>query len=369
MRYLKNVGASLLKRINREIVFIAHVFDCFPSGEIDLSSYLDSLNECNLIEMLKKNKVAVNFERNLETSGVPRKKFLCKFPCIKVFYEGVHAKIEKDLREFDRIKDKFCKDGIEFMLIKSNGLFPYESDNLDILIKPNKLGKVTQILRNAGYSERIRIREPHKFLFRKTSALKELALHIHTRVEWEGTQFVNSKNLWRRRKVAEENNNFFVPSSEDSILITIAHLFFENHEIKLDDLIKVDSCIRKWSIDWDYIFNHAQRLHWGDALHLTLLLLNLKYKDLYRRNMLPDGVLLKMSAHYRYYKLFLNIMKHFSFGPTLFKIPYIIASLFFVRRVILNINLSLAERLKHLRFIIFDVAKRKIRACIHGEIL
>jgi hypothetical protein len=348
--------------MNREIRFIAHVLDPFFSGKIDTLSYLDSLNECNLIETLKKNNVAIKFERNIETIGVPREKFFYKFPRMKDFYRDMHAKIEKDTFEFDRIKDTFSRAGVEFMLIKSDGSFPYESDNLDILVKPNKLGKVMQLLKKAGYSELPQVREPHKFLFRKMHAFSELPLHIHTRVVWEGTQFVDSRNLWDKRRIGKENNGFFVPSPEDCILITTAHLFFENHEIKLDDLVKIDSFIRNCSINWDYICDHAQRLYWNDAFHLTMLLLNLVYKELYGRSMLRHSVLSKMEElDHGYIKPFLKIMKPFGVGPTPLRVPYAVAGFFFVQRVLRDLSLTLAGRFNHLGFIAYDVTKRKIR--------
>jgi hypothetical protein len=346
--------------MNREIRFIAHVLDPFFSRKIDTLSYLDSLNECNLIETLRKNNVAIKFERNIETIGVPREKFFYKFPRMKDFYQDLNAKIEKDLCEFDRIKDKFSREGIEFMLIKSEGSFPYESDNLDILIKPDKLGEVVQLLKKEGYSELPQVREPHKFLFRKTYAPYELALHIHTRVEWEGTQFIDSRDLWDRRRLCTRDNGFLVPSPEDCILIITAHLFFENHEIKLDDLFKIDSIIRNYSINWKYVHDHAQKLHWNDAYRLTILLLNLVHNHLYGQSMLQQGVLSKMEeVNHDYIDFFQKIMNPFSSGATPLKIPYTVAGFFFLRKVLSDSSLPLVERFKHVGLVAYDVAKRR----------
>jgi len=349
--------------MNTEIRFVAYVLDLFPTGKIDPLSCLDNLNEYNFIETLKKNHVAIKFERNLETVGIPKEKFFYKFPSMKGFYQDMHTKIKKDVREFGRIKGEFSREGIKFLLIKSDGSFPHESDNLDILIKPDKLGKVVQLLKKEGYSELPQVREPHKFLFRKMYAPYEFPLHIHTRVEWEGTQFVDSQNLWSRHRIIDGNNGFLVPSPEDCILITTAHLFFENHEIKLDDLFKIDSCIRNWSVNWDYILDHAQRLHWNDAFHLTMLLLNLVYKDLSGRSLLPNSPLSKMEGLERGCgKPLLKIMKPSSVGPTPLRIPYALVGFFFVHRVLRDISLTLDERVQHLGFIASEVTKRKIRS-------
>jgi hypothetical protein len=336
------------------------LLDPFPTGKIDLGSYISSLDESCLIETLSRNKVAIRFERKLEMDDVLKERLFCDFPRVKVFYRDMNTKIEKDLFEFSRIKSKFSKDDIEFMLIKSDGSFPYESDNLDVLIKPDRLGEVAQLLRKAGYSELAQVREPHKFLFRKMHAFDVLPLHIHTRVEWEGTQFIDSRDLWGRSRISGGDNGFSVPSPEDCILITAAHLFFENHEIKLADLVKIDSIIRNYSIDWDYILDHAQRLHWNDAFRLTMLLLNLVHNHLYGQSMLQQGIPSKMEeVNHDYIDFFQKIMNPFSSGATPLKIPYTVVSLFFLRRVICESSLPLVERFKHVGWIASDVAKRR----------
>jgi hypothetical protein len=348
-----------LKKCNKEIRFVACLLDPFPTGRIDIWSYMSSLDESCLIEALSRNKVAVRFERKLEMYDVLKQKN-CDFLRLKVFYQNLNTKIEKDSFEFSRIKDKLSKNGVEFMLIKSDGSFPYESDNIDVLIKPDRLREVVRLLKNAGYSEIVGAREPHKFLFRKMHTLDELPLHIHTRVEWEGTQFIDSRDLWERSKFSNGDDGFSVPSPEDCILITAAHLFFENHEIKLDDLLKIDSKIRDYSVNWDYVFDHAQRLHWNDAFHLTMLKLNQVYNQLYGRSMLQKSTLSKMEEFdLEWSNLFQKVINPFSSGATPLKIPYTVAGLFFLYKVLGDSSLPLAERFERVGLVACDVFKRK----------
>lgn len=350
----------MLKKCNRETKFVAYLLDPLLTGKIDPWSYTSSLDESCLVETLSRNKVAIKFESKLEMNDILKERFFSAFPRVKVFYQDMNTKIEKDLFEFSRIKSKFSKDDIEFMLIKSDGSFPYESDNLDVLIKPDRLGKVAQLLRKAGYSELAQVREPHKFLFRKMHAFDVLPLHIHTRVEWEGTQFIDSRDLWGRSRISGGDNGFSVPSPEDCILITAAHLFFENHEIKLDDLFKIDSIIRNYSTNWDYMFDHAQRLHWNDAFRLTMLQLNQVYNQLYGRSMLQKSVRSKMEElKHDWSNLFRKIMNPFSSGATPLKIPYTVAGIFFLRKVLSDSSLPLAERVEHVGLVACDVVKRK----------
>jgi hypothetical protein len=341
-------------------MFVARTLNLPTINRTHPLSDFDSLNERRLVETLQRNKVAIDFEKNLETLCGSRDKFLNEFPVIKLFYQGLHAKIENDSSAFNKLRNEFSKEGIEFILTKSADSFPYESDNLDILIKPNELAKVAQTLRNTGYVELPQVREKHKFLFRKAGAYDELPLHIHTRVEWEGTQFMDSRDLWGRSKISDGDDGFSVPSPEDCILITAAHLFFENHEIKLDDLFKINSRIRNCSINWEYVFDHARRFHWNDTFRLTMLQLNQVYNQLYGRSMLPKSVLSKMEElKHDWSNLFRKIINPFSSGATPLKIPYTVVGLFFLRKVLSDSSSPLAERVEHVGLVACDVVKRK----------
>jgi hypothetical protein len=248
------------------------------------------------------------------------------------------------------------------MLIKSDGDFPYESDNLDILIRPNMLREVSKLLKEEGYSELTRVRERHKFLFRNTRTRRILPLHIHTRVEWEGTQFLDSACLWHNSKVSGNDDGFFIPSPEDCILITCAHLFFEDHEVKLADLFKITSKLRNCNINWDYVLEHARRLNWNDAFYLAILLVNLVHKDLCRRDMLSRDLLSKIEeTNGSYINLFPRTLRPFSSGCVPLKIPYSISALFFLKRVLRESNLSLAGRFKHMSWVASNVLKERIR--------
>jgi hypothetical protein len=150
-----------------------------------------------------------------------------------------------------------------------------------------------------------------------------------------------------------------VPSPEDCILITAAHLFFEDHEIKLADLLKINSRIRDFGIDWDYVFEHARRLNWNDAFCLTVLQVNQLCRSLYGRTMLEESILSKMEeVQHGWGGLFRKVMVPFNSASTLLNIPYPVAGFFFLRKVIDDSDSNIAERIKHLGLISYDVIKR-----------
>jgi hypothetical protein len=343
-------------------MLLAHWLNPCVEQNLNLPNFLRSIDEKRLIETLSRNKLLFKFLQKLNHDTNMENKFFAAFPSLIDISQQINRKISRDTAEFDKIKDAFSENGIDFMLIKSDGSFPYESDNVDVLVKPDRLRDVAKLLGRAGYSELPKMREPHKFLFRKKSAFEVLPLHIHTRVEWEGTQFVDANYLWRRSIVARSDDGFLVPSAEDCVLITVAHLFFENHEVKLYDLFKVCSILKEFELNWHYAVEHSKRLHWNDAFLLTLSLMDWIYINLYSQHLVNTETIEKLDkANYYLYNRFIKaIIAYLSFGKLPTEIPYAVSGFFFLRRVFHDSDASLAERSKHTMWVASEVVKLRI---------
>jgi hypothetical protein len=343
-----------------EIKTIVHFLDPLLTEAKDLGQQLGTLKESWLIETLRRNKIVTHFYRKLESDSVLKERVSSLLPNLRVFCDDVNLRSERDLAAFREIKHKFSENNIEFILIKSDGWFPSESDNLDVLIKSDKLGQVSKLLQSSGYSEILRVRERNKYLFRNTRAPHILPLHIHTKVEWE-SEFVDSSLLWRRAKLSGDDGGFLIPSPEDCVLITCAHLFFENHEVKLADLFKITSKLRDENIDWSYMFEHTSRLYWRDAFCLTILLVDLVARDLSGKSMLPDSILTKVEemtgAHFQ---LLQRTLKPFRSGCIPLTIPYAISAFFFLERVLRESDSPLHMRLGHIDRVAANVLRERI---------
>jgi len=345
--------------LDNETLFVAHISNPnFRKGRGILDSWHD-LDELSLIQVLEKNKVTTLFEEGLESSGIRKEDFFGTFPRVKSLYERVDARASNYLREFDRIEDEFLRKGIDYMLIKSDGSFPHESDNLDVLVKPDDLMQAVRVLRGKGYAEVLLVREPHKFLFERFCDVQErVAVHIHTRVEWEGTQFVSLERLWRRRKLRREDlHEIFAPSPEDYVLIAAAHLFFEDHNVKLRDLVRISLCIRNSNINWDYVLDHVKEQSWDNAFRLVMLLMNKIYDVLYGQEMLPPYITSRIEDHCsRHCRL---LTKWLGGDEMPLRIPYVIPALFFTRKILGDTQSSVLERIMSLGFVASDVLRRR----------
>jgi len=144
--------------------------------------------------------------------------------------------------EFVNVADAFAVEGIRAALIKSVGLapsFPYRSDNVDTLVPLEQGEAAAKVLSRLGYVELRNIEEPRKFLFKRFSGARVAsAIHLHEQVGW-GTGFLNEGWLWERASRAFDDRLVVHPGPEDGMLITLAHAFYEDKEVKAWDLVKV----------------------------------------------------------------------------------------------------------------------------------
>lgn len=345
-----------MERFSKELQFVLQTLNPFTEQNVLKETPFTGLDEDKLIWILKKNKLFTKFSKKLDSQTEFRDEFLAKFKKIKLLNQDLKDFQTRDLSEFVRISKKLSKQDIHLLLIKSAGEFPHESSNIDCLIKPDKLASTVHILSEEGYYELLNSREPHKFLFRKKQAPKELPLHIHTRVEWEAVEFADPQNLRdRARDFMDNETGALVPSVEDAILITIAHYFFEDHEIKLYDLLKLWSLVNKENTDWGYIFRQAEKLRWNDALTLNLNLINRMSTCCFRRNMFEQSAEKNTSISPSW------VSKIITFDSNgLLRIPYGVSALFFLRKVLRNPEIAFPEKSQQIIYVLSDLLRRRI---------
>ncbi len=339
------------ERDDQELRFVVSLLSPFGKSFPKKTDF-SILNEQKLIKILIKNKIIRKFGAKLREEPEFQRSFFSRFDKVNKLLLEIEAAQEKSLDEFIKISQKLAKQNIHLLLTKSTGEFPHESSNIDCLIEPDKLAHTIKVLQEEGYQEYPSVREPHKFLFRKKIAPKELPLHIHTRVEWEAVEFANLYNLrGRARFLLNQDTGALIPSVEDAILITIAHYFFEDHEIRINDLLNLCavSCKR---IDWHYIISEAQALGWENALSLNLRLLNEMSKHYFNKGLFPE---LKKKHFLKNLNFITNPNQY-----GVLKIPYMVSAGFFLQKILSNMNCSAHEKTKQMVYVCSDVIGRKI---------
>ena len=91
-------------------------------------------------------------------------------------------------QQYQIVHDAWDAEGIQALMIKSAGdypAFPYNSDNLDLLVRPEHGQTARDVLRRLGYVELRNIEEPWKYLFRRfVGGRCVAAIHVHEQVAW-----------------------------------------------------------------------------------------------------------------------------------------------------------------------------------------
>jgi dTMP kinase len=195
--------------------------------------------------------------------------------------------------EYKVVHEALAAQGVSGVLIKSVGLepsLPFKSDNLDVLYRPQDVERVRTTLCQLGYVELRNVEEPHKYLFRKFHAGRSVsAIHVHAHVGWM-TSFLDEERLWQRCRPASDESWVTIPAPEDALLTTLAHWFYEDKRLSLQDLAKCAYCLRQ-GVDWDEVYRIATWRGWRDGFDVSLLLCSYQEKALYGQTLVPSSVL------------------------------------------------------------------------------
>lgn len=254
---------------------------------------IKDINVDTILSILSNNKVPLVFLDKMHWKIYPE---FFKHPHFKDYYEKEYTLFECLRNEWIAVREKFLNIGIESMLIKSIGSFPYKSSNLDVLIKQEKREKAESILKELGYIQLHNVEEPYKTLFRKFDNGKmSSVIHLHNKVAWINP-FHDEELLWARFRNSSEDNLIDIPSPEDSILILTAHWFYEDKEIKLSDIIRISTCLKKDGLDWEYMGAAAKKKGWLEGFYFGLLVLSFIEKKLFGVSSIRENQIEKMKA-------------------------------------------------------------------------
>src|SRR3989338_4950371 len=126
----------------------------------------------------------------------------------------------------------FHQHNLQYNIFKCEHIFAGKNDNLDILfLTEQDYHKAGSILKEQGYilylSERI---ERYKEMYIKVEGAVLFAIHLHREVSWHNLRILNKRDIFQRKR--QEDDYISIPSSEDSLLIHVSHIIFENFSIK-----------------------------------------------------------------------------------------------------------------------------------------
>jgi thymidylate kinase len=240
----------------------------------------------HLVGFLKKNKISFLPVTKLND---PEHKDLVSSRSFQVELEKETERILGWKKDFVGLVEEWNEAQIDYILIKSTGLFPHLSDNLDILVRQEEFERASTLLVNRGFVDLRNIQEPHKRFFRRfDGGSSSLAVHLHERVCW-GVPFDNNAHLWGNYVVSDRDATIHYPCPEDCLLIHIAHCFLEDHLIKIHDLLTMRACLAE-AVDWDYVSHTAAEMYWSHALYTGIVMIDHFYSKVFGQSLFPKEV-------------------------------------------------------------------------------
>lgn len=255
--------------------------------------------------------------------------------------------------QYRKVRQAFLAQGIEAMLFKSVDSypsFPYNTGNLDVLIKPDFMERARAILRRLGYVELRNIEEPCKFLFKRLRDGREAsAIHLHTQIGW-GVPFLDNDFVWQRgSKVAEDDPLVNLPFAGVSLLTLLAHTLYENKAITLSDLARF-RCLLQKSINWEPVLSQAEDRGWLDGFCFSLLLYDHLEQEVFGSGRVPPHIANRaaqfleggMAARY------LSLIKAMDRVHMPFRVSFLLSRILYWRKVIKDARRTRGERLQDL---------------------
>lgn len=182
-----------------------------------------------------------------------------------------HIRVAEAIRaEYERILNILDSYSIEYVLIKYPHLVPKFINDLDLLVD-NKLYKLCcRILGEEGYYAVYTEQEgeEYKTVMKKyISGVGFSTFHIHREVAWNSVIILSGEQILSRRILA---NGLKLPSPEDELIISIAHILFETGKIKEYDYKTIKLLINSYKLDQIYIKKTLKKFGWEKSFNNLL---------------------------------------------------------------------------------------------------
>jgi hypothetical protein len=234
------------------------LFACEPAANLSEADVAD------LVEILRRNRVPV-----ADVPEVPVLEWFKRFPSFGQFLRDERERCARDGRAYSTVATAWDAEGIEAVLIKSPGYFPYTSSNTDVLVSTMRVSDACRVLENLGYRELRIAREPYKRLFRRVEQPHlGFAIHLHIAVAWIN-RFLPGADVLAGCRRSEQVESLVYPSPDDVFLITTAHWIYEDKQLTLRDLYHISLALAD-GVDRNAVRRRAEQAGWRDGLDLGL---------------------------------------------------------------------------------------------------
>jgi energy-coupling factor transporter ATP-binding protein EcfA2 len=178
---------------------------------------------------------------------------------------------DRQLAAYLEVAGAWAEEGIEAVLVKSPGFFPYTSSNVDVLVPRDRARQACLILEDLHYRELPTIREPYKRLFRRIDRPQlGFPIHVHTAIAWISS-FLTDADVLETRRRHKDIALLLYPSPDNTFAITTAHWVYEDKQLSLRDLYHASLAVGD-GVDWEGMRRQADVAGWRNGLELAFAL-------------------------------------------------------------------------------------------------
>jgi thymidylate kinase len=246
---------------------------------------------------------------------------------------GWSEAVEEERRQRDELADEFAlvagalrNDGIVPVLFKSAGGLPYRSSNIDLLVRPGQMAQAASRLEQLGHLRFPHYREDHKLLFRRFRRGRSvICVHLHEAVSWGRILILPGSDVVDRSRLPRSGESgFMVASSEDLLLITLAHSLYETDQIRLSDLRALRLAAGDPGFDWSVAIERARRHGWTTGFFSILTIAADLEQVVFGATRVPAGIRRQAGQALEgsmWARLYVARMKR-ACGPDLPDLPY-----------------------------------------------
>jgi len=273
-----------------------------PQGDTYCKEYGEvEVNTDRFYQVLAANRILLRVVRQADIAESATSAIVRTLMARSSLLRSAHRRYREVDEELLRLVDLFESRNIDMIFIKPVSYLPIDSDNYDVLIRREDLTRAFTALKREGFVHLTRIVEPDKYLFREVKRAKTfVAVHLHTHIGWDGVRFLDPEVAWSKQRIVSlRGRKVRFLSFDHNLLVTFAHLYFENHQFRLSDLAYAVEDVFSYQVDWNHVSDAARTANWESAFIDTLRRIRQTYRALFGMELLEEQEALKLPPRVR----------------------------------------------------------------------
>jgi len=200
------------------------------------------------------------------------------------------ASREEQLAAFASVTARLRSEGIDHVLFKSAGGFPYRSSNLDLLVAPARFRSAAGLLEAAGHLRMPHYREEHKLLFHRfQSGRSVLSVHLHDAVSWGRVVILEGSGVVARA-VPSSDGSCSIASPVDRVVTTLAHALYETDQVRLADLRTLRLAVADPAFSWEAARARVAERGWEDGFFAIITIVAAVEVCILGSSCIPDAL-------------------------------------------------------------------------------